>query len=116
MFNGEGEGSVDRFHLECTASCAYDTERRRTDEVLAGGNTQAGRRSVVLTRSAARGSQTLAALTGATGVASFLASGVAGTTEFIASAGGVQSNAFELTPRFSPLRAVRPPTTQWEDR
>ena len=53
--------------------------------------------TVVLTRTAAGGSQTLTALSGATGVAAFLASGVAGT-EFIASAGGVQSNAVELTP------------------
>ena len=141
---GEGKGAVDRFHLECTAGCPYDTEGRGADEVLDGGNIQVVRRSeplsgdatpttlvldpvlastsvlgqtqtlsvrvfdadgeplsgasVVLTRTAAGGSQTLAGLTGATGAATFLASGVAGTTEFIASAGGMQSNAVELTP------------------
>ena len=46
---GEGKGAVDRFHLECTALCSYDTEPRGADEILDGGNVQVVRRSEPLT-------------------------------------------------------------------
>ena len=46
---GEGQGAVDRLHLECTAGCTYDTEGRGADETLDGGNVDVVRRTEPLT-------------------------------------------------------------------
>jgi len=52
--------------------------------------------SVTPTRTTATGTQTLTALTRATGVATLVAVNVAGVTEYQASAGGTESNTIEI--------------------
>jgi hypothetical protein len=68
-----------------------------TVEVLDATGSPAAGASVSLRVTSPLGVQTLTAVTEATGLATFLATGLLGTAEYVASAGGVQSNAIELT-------------------
>jgi hypothetical protein len=145
--NGEGSKApgADRFYLECTMSCGYNTGARTPDDAIDGGNIQVRRSTaattsaspapatlvlnpvlatqgvagqtqvfsvtvydqsqnplpnakVALTRTTAGGTQTLTAVTASTGIATIAATNLTQLAEYIATAGGVRSNAVELTP------------------
>jgi subtilisin family serine protease len=66
--------------------------------VYGGGQQALGNASVTLTRTTSGGLELLSAVTDATGTATFLTVNPADAAEYIASAGGVQSNAIAIAP------------------